>query len=228
MKETHSCRLRLLITDRNSRPSSSKSEEEQVLSKTRTPKRSWSNQLDYYSKQKKNKPCARPTLRRSWYTNKSLDKDDLQLWNLVRALIQARIHVYNTVLLPRYDAFVQCIKKNRTEVVGSEAIKLYKELAEKKHYDDESVRKVWFDEKKHGRYYKIFHSYLKRWDVDSSLEFVTKLHLALIAHQNGNTKSFQKQLRNISENHLRHGTIPIHQMQRATLETLVAQRCNKY
>lgn len=228
MTEPYSFRLRLLMTDRNSRPSS-KLQKDQALSKTRTTKRSWSNQLDGAQPKQTSKPCGRPTLRRSCTTNNLLDRDSLQLWNLVRALIQARIHIYNTVMLPRYDAFIQCIKKNRTEVVGPEAIKLYKELVEKKHHDDdESVRKVWFDKKHKGRYYKIFYSYLKRWDVESSLEFVTKLHLALVAHQNGNTKQFQKQLRNISENSLCHEKVPIDQTQRATLETLVQERCKYY
>lgn len=148
------------------------------------------------------------------------DKDDLQLSILVRALIQTKIVIYETVLLPRYDAFVQCIKKGRTEVLDPKAIKFHKELLEKNHYDEDLVRKIWFDAKQ-GRYYKTFHSYLKRWEVESSLEFVTKFHQALLANQKGNTKFFRKQLCTIFETYFYpDSTLPIEQSQRENIATL--------
>lgn len=234
MQESHKKAPSLFKLDRDGRafrgPTSSTSKKGQVQAKTR---RNWTSRngrgildsprinvkaLRIGSKPPKSEASNRPVARRDSYSQ--VDRDDLQLSNLVRALVQTKIEIYETVLLVRYGAFVQCIKKGRTEVLDPKAVTLHKELMEKKHYDEDSVRRVWFDSKQR-RYYKIFHSYLKRWEVESSLEFVTALHQAHLTNQKGNTKSFRKQLCTIIESHFYpDSTLPIHQSRREKVATL--------
>lgn len=150
------------------------------------------------------------------------------LRNKARALAEVRDEVFDTILLPRLETFIRCIKKNRAESVDEKAIKLYQKLhSERYEYvRAEDLRHVWFDDKyARGEYYKVFHKYLKRWGVESNLDFWTKARIlldttsALTATTPREERRFNQGVRKLLETFLRssRGGIVIDQKQRAML-----------
>mmetsp|Transcript_2896 Transcript_2896/g.4683 ORF Transcript_2896/g.4683 Transcript_2896/m.4683 type:complete len:226 (-) Transcript_2896:168-845(-) len=172
---------------------------------------------------------SRRKSRRATLLSASLQqkKEQQLLKDISKIMKQSKEHVYQECLLPRYMAFLKCLRRNRTVSVDPKAIKVYNQQKEKNKEDDESF---WLDTR--GKGYKYFHAYLTKWDVAINLEFYNAV-TALLSnggtnHRNKSSKSargrhVQQHFPTVFDTYLREDRVFITPIQKSKIDSLHAQ-----